>query len=51
LWGDSFINAALMASSFDVSPARKSPIPSNRSMMVSVADILAVLPWLNESFA
>ncbi|KAH9319398.1 hypothetical protein KI387_021167, partial [Taxus chinensis] len=32
LWEDSFINAASMASSFDVSPARRSPIPSNRSM-------------------
>ncbi|KAH9310083.1 hypothetical protein KI387_037994, partial [Taxus chinensis] len=32
LWGDSFINVALMASSFDVSPVRRSPIPSNKYM-------------------
>ncbi|KAH9327462.1 hypothetical protein KI387_007640, partial [Taxus chinensis] len=51
LWGDSFINVALMASSFDVSPARRSPIPSNKSMMGFVMDILVALPWLNESFA
>ncbi|KAH9299873.1 hypothetical protein KI387_044096 [Taxus chinensis] len=51
LRGDSFINVALMASSFDVSPARRSPIPSNRSMTVFVVDILAALPWPNESFA
>ncbi|KAH9323528.1 hypothetical protein KI387_018167, partial [Taxus chinensis] len=32
LWGDSFINVALMASSFDVSSVQRSPIPSNKSM-------------------